>query len=168
MSKSFNPQISEFWFINWHKCVTIYKFMEQFFKKTVGVQCPSYGHLSNLLKNELSIYEMKGQQLWCNVNWKFVEDPFTYQKALIENFCDLWFSCKSRNSDCFRDFWLTACSLVKFSKISCLTCCVVLSLFAHFWSHFLTNFDVWQLIWKFRSSSTRIWSNFETRGLKDI
>ena len=39
-----------------------------------------------------------------------------------------------------------------------------LSLFAYFWSYYLSNFDVWPLISKLRTCSTRIWSNFATRG----
>ena len=39
-----------------------------------------------------------------------------------------------------------------------------LSLFAYFWSYYLSNFDVWPLILKLRTCSTRIWSNFGTRG----
>ena len=40
-----------------------------------------------------------------------------------------------------------------------------LSLFAYFWSYYLSNLDVWPLISKLRICSTRIWSNFATRGL---
>ena len=47
LSNFFDPQISEFWAINWHRCVTIYKFMEQFFKQILGIWCLSYGPLSN-------------------------------------------------------------------------------------------------------------------------
>ena len=39
-----------------------------------------------------------------------------------------------------------------------------LSLFAYFWSYYLSDFDVWPLISKLRTCSTRIWSNFATRG----
>ena len=38
-----------------------------------------------------------------------------------------------------------------------------LSLFAYFWSYYLSNFDIWALISKLRTCSTRIWSNFATR-----
>ena len=40
-----------------------------------------------------------------------------------------------------------------------------LSLFAYFWSYYLSNFDVWPLISKLRTCSTRIWSNFATRAI---
>ena len=39
-----------------------------------------------------------------------------------------------------------------------------LSLFAYFWSYYLSDFDVWPLISKLLTCSTRIWSNFATRG----
>ena len=78
-------QFSEFWAINRHKCVPICKFTEQFF---FWIWCQSYGHLSNLPKNKLSIYSTKGRQFWCNIMWKFVEDTFTYLKAPCKNFCD--------------------------------------------------------------------------------
>ena len=39
-----------------------------------------------------------------------------------------------------------------------------LSLFAYFWSYYLSDFDVWPLISKLMTCSTRIWSNFATRG----
>ena len=39
-----------------------------------------------------------------------------------------------------------------------------LSLFAYFWSYYMSNFDVWPLILKLTTCSTRIWSNFATRG----
>ena len=39
-----------------------------------------------------------------------------------------------------------------------------LSLFAYFWSYYLSDFDVWPLILKLRTCSTTIWSNFATRG----
>ena len=47
------------------------------------------------------IYGLKVWQFWCNVIWKFAEDLFTYQKVPFENFCDLWFSRKSRNREIF-------------------------------------------------------------------
>ena len=40
-----------------------------------------------------------------------------------------------------------------------------LSLFAYFWSWYLSDFDVWPLILKLRTFSTRIWTNIATRGL---
>ena len=42
---------------------------------------------------------------------------------------------------------------------------MVLSLFAHFWRQFLSDFDVWPLISKLMIYSTSIWSNFATREL---
>ena len=55
--------------------------------------------------------------------------------------------------------------LVNFSKLLFNMFSVVLSLFAHFWMQFLSNFDVWVLILKLMTYSTRIWSHFATRGL---
>ena len=41
---------------------------------------------------------------------------------------------------------------------------MVLSLFAHFWRQFLSDFNVWPFILKLMTSSTSIWSNFTIRG----
>ena len=105
MSKScqffLTPQISEFWAINWHRCVTTCKLTELFFLGSSLWVMAAWviGHFG--LTHKLSIYGMKVQQFWCNVIWKFVEDLFTYHEALFGNFCDLRFSHKSRLSDIF-------------------------------------------------------------------
>ena len=55
------PQILEFWAINWHRCVTIWKLKRHFLFYFFGVWCLSYGHLSNSPKYESSIYGTKGR-----------------------------------------------------------------------------------------------------------
>ena len=105
MSKScrifLTPQISEFWPINWHRCVTTCKVMEKFFfgggSHLWAMAIQVIGHFE--VTHKSLIYGMKVRQFWCNVIWKFVEDLFTYQKAPFENFCDLRFSRKSRWSE---------------------------------------------------------------------
>ena len=38
------------------------------------------------------------------------------------------------------------------------------AIFAYFWRQYLSDFDVWVLILKLRTSSTRIWAEIATRG----
>ena len=71
------------------------------------VQCLSYGHLSNLPKNKSSIYSMKGQQLGCNVIWKFVEDFF----YLLRTFVIYGFLVNQQIVIFGGDFQLAACCI---------------------------------------------------------
>ena len=75
-----------------------------------------------------------------------VESAWSRSKALP--CCRYWqpFKCRATHIACASKFHWTASHL------------------AHFWSQFLTNFDVTPLKLKLRTSSTRIWKNFATRG----
>ena len=83
------PQISEFWPINWHRCVTICNleysfFFFFFFTWPVSELWPFEKFAIFGSTDESSIYAMKGRQFWCNVICEFVGDLFRWFKFTLK------------------------------------------------------------------------------------
>ena len=116
MSKSWQffwpPQISEFWAINWHRCVTICKLKCHFSVFLGGgIWCPSYGCSSNSAKYKSFHLQHKGSIIWMECYLVICRGPFYLPKDSFWEF--LWFAVFSQTEKIWNFFqWATACLLV--------------------------------------------------------